>query len=163
MATAQEMIAHSLRAACLMAHRFLDDLKPAEFLHQPCPGANCAAWIVGHLTCTAHRQLQFLKAANIPPLPAGFEDRFAATKAMATAPGDLGEPKELMRLFDAVHESLIAEVRRLPDTALAGPPPFATPLFSNLGEAMNFMGEHIAMHLGQVTIIRRSLGYPPIV
>lgn len=163
MATAQEMISHSLRAACLMAHRFLDDLKPAEFLHQPCPGANCAAWIVGHLARTAHRQLQFLKATDIPPLPAGFDEKFAATKAAAPAAKDFGDARDLVQLFDSLHERLIAEALRLPDTALAGPPPFASPLFSNLGEAMNFMGMHIAMHLGQVSIIRRSLGYPPVV
>jgi uncharacterized damage-inducible protein DinB len=162
MASAQEMIVHSLHAAQLMLHRFLDELKPEEFLHQPCPGGNCAAWIVGHLVCSAHRQLKSLGAADVPELPAGFAERFATTKAAASTPGDYGDPKELLRLFDAVHQRLSAQVRQMTDAALAGPPPFATPLFANTGEALNFMGLHIAMHMGQVSVIRRSLGYPPV-
>lgn len=162
MASAQEMIAHSLHAAQLMMHRFIDELKPAEFLHQPCPGSNCTAWILGHLTRTAHRQLKFLGAANVPDLPAGFEEKFATTKVAATAPGDCGDPKELVRLFDDMHQRLVAQAKQMSDAALAGPPPFAAPLFANAGEALNFMGLHIAMHLGQVTVIRRSLGYPPV-
>ena len=37
------------------------------------------------------------------------------------------------------------------------------PMFATIGELANFMALHAAMHAGQVTIIRRSLGRPPIV
>ena len=36
-------------------------------------------------------------------------------------------------------------------------------MFATLGEMLNFMALHAAMHAGQITIIRRSLGRPPIV
>jgi uncharacterized damage-inducible protein DinB len=36
-------------------------------------------------------------------------------------------------------------------------------MFSTPGEMLSFMSVHTAMHAGQVTIIRRSLGRPPLV
>src|SRR5262249_28533757 len=44
-----EAVAHSLTNSKMMVHRFIDDLKPDEFLHRPAPKANCVAWLIGHL------------------------------------------------------------------------------------------------------------------
>ena len=37
------------------------------------------------------------------------------------------------------------------------------PMFTSLGEMVNFMALHTTMHAGQITIIRRSLGRPPVI
>ena len=39
---------------------------------QPVPGANSAAWIVGHLAVTLWRDAGRLGAPELPPLPAGW-------------------------------------------------------------------------------------------
>ena len=36
------------------------------------------------------------------------------------------------------------------------------PLFGTLGQMANFMAQHATMHAGQITMIRRGLGRPPI-
>lgn len=162
MPTAQEMIAHALKAAQGLLHRYIDDLKPEEFHVRPCPGGNDTAWVIGHLARTAYRQLKFMQVPNVPDLPAGFEEKFAATKQPAPGEAETGDPKESLRQFDFYHGLLINAVLALPDDALGDPPPFSTPFFTTLGEALNFLALHVAMHLGQVTVVRRSLGYPPL-
>jgi hypothetical protein len=161
-ATPNEAIAYALRTSKMMLHRFLDDLKPAEFEHQPLPGANCAAWIVGHLTLTDRRTILALGGTDSPGLPAGFEERFATTRAQAGKQGGFGDPKELMRLFDAYRDRLIETVLAASVEKLREAPSVQVPLFSDKGEMTMFMGLHTAFHMGQATLIRRSLGYPPL-
>ena len=160
--TPTEAIAYSLSVSKFMTHRFIDDLKPAEFEHQPCPGANCVAWILGHLTLTDRRSLAWLDATDLPPLPAGFEERFKTTRTTAGEQKGYGEPAELVRLFDAHRDQLIAAVPTADPAKFAEPPPFKTPMFSDRGEGLMFMGLHTAMHMGQLSVIRRMLGYPPV-
>ena len=159
----QQAIAYSLRSSKLMFHRYLDDLKPEEFQHRPCLGANNALWIIGHLTCIDRAQLEKLEAHSLPELPAGFKERFATTKAAATGTtADFGSPSDLIRHYDEHRDLLIKTVEQLPDGVLSSPPPSTSPLFADRGESLLFIGLHTAMHLGQLSIIRRSLGRPPL-
>ncbi len=161
--TPQEAIVFSLQASKLMFHRFIDDLKPEEFLHRPCLGANCAAWIIGHLTRTDRMQLERLGAGNLPELPGGFLEMYAATKAAATGTtADFGPAQELVRLFDLHRDLLIEQAKSSPVEKFNDPPPWPTPLFKDRGESLLFMGLHTAMHMGQLSMIRRSLGRPPV-
>ena len=161
--TANEAIAYSLRASTKLFHRYIDDLKPSDFEHQPIPGVNCVAWIIGHLTMTDRRTLIGLGGKDLPQLPDGFEAKFATTKAPALAQNHFGNPAELVKLFDEHRAKLLATVMVADLTTFAEPPTVANPMFSCRGEAALFMGLHTSMHLGQITIVRRSLGYPPIV
>ncbi len=161
-ANAKEAIAYGLRVSKFLFHRYLDDLKPDQFEHQPVEGANSIAWIVGHLTLTDRRTLIGLGATDLPALPAGFEERFSATRTKAGAQRGYGDPRELVALFDAHRDRLIATVLAADDAKLREPPGFQNPVFADRGEGALFMGLHTSMHLGQITIIRRSLGYPPI-
>lgn len=161
--TPSDALASTLVASQKLFHRFLDDLKPEHFAHQPLPGVNSVAWVVGHLTLTDRRMLaNRLGVADLPPLPDGFEGRFTATRSAAGAQADLGDPAELVALFDAHRSRLIAAVRAAPAGVLNQPLDAPLPLFATVGEAAGFMAVHTAMHLGQVTVIRRSLGYPPV-
>lgn len=155
-------IAYSLKASAMLFHRYVDDLKPTDFEHQPSPGVNCVAWTIGHLTLTDRRSLVGLGVTDLPPLPDGYEAKFVTTKAPANVQHGYGDPAELVALFDEHRAKLIATVLAADLAKLHEPPVVPSPLFSCRGEAVLFMGLHTAMHLGQITLIRRSLGYPPI-
>lgn len=161
-ATPVDVIVTALTMAKRLVHRYADDLKPEEFDHQPCEGANCAAWIIGHLALTDRRQLGWLGATDLPALPTGFEERFQATRAKAGTQSGFGDPKELLALFDTHRDKLITVLPTMPVTKFAEPTPVVRPMFTTIGEACLFMAIHVSMHAGQLTIIRRSLGYPPI-
>ena len=164
MSTANETIAHSLTVSRQLFRRFVEDLKPEEYLHRVVPKANCVAWILGHLTLTERRALGALGVdpARLPKLPEGFEKRFARDE---TAPqsGDYGDVSILLPLWDQHRQLLIDTVKTAPPEQLGRKVEQPRPFFSTVGEMVSFMAIHGTMHAGQITIIRRSLGRPPVV
>jgi uncharacterized damage-inducible protein DinB len=160
--TMNDVLTHSLSTSGMMLGLFCGDLTPAEYLHRPCAGGNCAAWIVGHLVLTERSALKRVGVTELPPLPDGFETRFARDEAAPKA-DDYGDVSVLMPLFERHRAMLIDRVKQMPPEALGEPLPKPHPMFSTLGEAVNFIAVHVAMHAGQLTIIRRSLGRPPLI
>jgi hypothetical protein len=161
--TPNDVIAGGYRMAKVLVHRMTDDLAPAEFFHQPVPGANSAAWVIGHLALTLRRTAERLGAADLPAAPPDLPDRFGQTKQPAGNQTGLGDPAELLKLFDACLDRVIERVQALPAEALAGAPPVPSPIATNYAEALLFGSLHVAMHTGQLSTIRRSLGKPPVV
>jgi uncharacterized damage-inducible protein DinB len=162
LATPNAAIAYALRASHGRFRKFVDDLKPTEFAFQPIPGANSIAWMLGHLTTVDRRILGFFGVEG-PPLPDGFADRFKTTGKPADGQTGLGDPAELLALFDAHRMKLIEAVERADQATLDKPLEKPHPLFGTVGEAAAFMAVHLGLHAGQVTMIRRSLGYPPVI
>ncbi len=160
--TANELLAAAYRMGRQMVHMLCDDLTPEEFRHQPVPGANSAAWIVGHLAVTARRTAERLGAADLPPLTEEFVGRFSVTKSPAAEQSDLGDKAALFALLDLSVEKLMDAVRKLPLDALNGPPANIGPFATNYAEAVLFGGMHLTLHCGQLSTIRRSLGKPPL-
>jgi hypothetical protein len=160
--TPNELIAAGHRMGRQMLHRMVDDLTEAEFRHQPVPGANCAAWIVGHLAVVARRTAERLGATGLPELTEEFIGRVSVTKQAAGAQPDLGSKGELLALFDACTDKLIAAVGAIPTEALTNPPANPSPFVTNYGEAVLFGAMHVMLHSGQLSTIRRSLGKPPV-
>jgi hypothetical protein len=164
MPTANDVIAHSLSTAQGMLHRFVDDLKPEEFLHRTTDKANCTAWLIGHLTLTYRKAAASfgVMPAELPPLPEGYEKQFSREEGCPQAQ-QFGDVTRLMPLFDAHSRLLIEAVKRLPAERLDTPSERQHPLFKTAGEFANFMAMHVMLHVGQITLIRRSLGRPPVV
>jgi uncharacterized damage-inducible protein DinB len=160
-ATPNDVIVFSLKASQKRFHSYVDDLKPAEFEAQPIPGVNSVAWMLGHLALTDRRIIGLL-GGQVPELPAGFEDKFKTTKQAAGEQKGLGDPKELLAIFDAQRTKLIETVEAADAATLNKPMPNPHPLFGTVGEAAAFMAIHYGLHAGQVTVIRRALGYPPL-
>jgi hypothetical protein len=155
------ILKHSLAASQRIIAMLLADLSPADMLHRPCPGANCAAWITGHLILV-ERMLHKAIGVTSPALPDGFEARFARDD---TAPrlADYGDTSVLPGLF-STHRSLsIAAIDALTDEQLCKPLEKPHPMFNLTYERINFMAIHVSMHAGQISTIRRSLGRPAVI
>jgi hypothetical protein len=154
-------LAFSLDASRKMLHMFVDDLTAQERLHRSCSGANCIDWLLGHLIVVEgmfHKRL----GATSPPLPEGFEKTFARDE---TAPkqADYGDTSGLMALFDRQRDITIEKVRTLTADEMTKSVQPPHPRFNTVGDAAAFCSLHVAMHAGQMSMIRRSLGKPPVV
>ena len=161
MSTTNQAIAFALKNSQGMVKRFVADLTPQEFLHRPTPKANCAAWLIGHLTLTERSALRRF-GAPLPELPEGFEHRFSRDEGCPQA-SEFGDVTNLVALFDEHRNRLVAAVGSASTEQLDKPLEKPHPLFGNIGEAMLFMAVHTAMHAGQISTIRRSLGRPPVI
>jgi len=157
------LLAHAYTTARKLVHMMVDDLTADEWLHQPVPGANCAAWIVGHLTLITRGALLRNRVHGLPDFPADRKAKVTATNQLAGEQVGFGEPKELLALFDAHIEAYVTWLGSVTDEALAAETATRVPFSTTLAEAIQFGALHIAMHTGQLTTIRRSLGKPPTV
>jgi hypothetical protein len=158
-----DVIVNSLSVSQKLLNRYCEDLKPDEYLHRPCAGGNTPAWIIGHLILSERSALGRAGVTELPPLPEGFEKRFARDEAAPKA-SEYGDVTQLIPLFNRHRDLLIDTVRGMSAEALAKPLEKPHPLIgSTVGEVLNFMGAHVAMHGGQITIVRRSMGKPPLV
>jgi hypothetical protein len=163
--TPQDVLVSGCRLAKVMVHRMTADLTPAEWGHQPVPGANSPAWVVGHLANVYKRIAGQFGATDLPDIPADLAARIATTKQPAGVQTGIGDPAELLKLFDATCDAAAAAVGRLTPEQLAGPAPFKLSLTDNQTVAdtlLTVLGLHTAMHTGQLSTVRRSLGKPPL-
>lgn len=161
MNSANEAIAYALTTGRALLKRFVADLSEKEYLHRAAPNANCAAWILGHLALSDRNVLKRL-GAPLPELPAGFEHRFSQKEGCPQAE-EFGDATKLIGVFDEHRNRLIAAVRAAGPEVLDKPLDKAHPLFKTVGEVANFMALHSVMHAGQISMIRRSLGRPPLI
>lgn len=161
--TPNDVLAAGYRMSAALLHRMVDDLTPGEFCRQPVPGANSAAWVIGHLALTLRNGLRRMGASDVPDFPADLEEKFKTTRQSAGEQSGCGDPKALLATFDACLERFIALVRSLPPDVLAGESDPKGPFATNKAEAILFGSLHVAMHTGQLSTIRRSLGKPPLV
>lgn len=125
-----------LAGALTQAHETLReltvDLKQADYDHVPCEGANNVSWIVEHLA-QSDRDLLARLGVQVPT------DHLA---------------------FDELRPRLVSAVRKL-DPDRLDQRVDAHPLAGTLGSLISLAAVHTAFHTGQVSTIRRSLGYPP--
>ena len=161
MPTANETIAYALLTSHTLFKRFLNDLSPSDFLHRPTAGANCAAWIVGHLALSERSVLKRI-GAPLPDLPEGFEKRFSRDEGCPQA-GEFGDVSNVVSVFDEHRQRLIDAVTSMPPEQLDKPMEKPHPMFRTVGDMIMFMALHATMHGGQISTIRRSLGRPPLV
>jgi uncharacterized damage-inducible protein DinB len=161
MTTGSEAIASALGTSYALLKRLMDDMAPQDYLHRPVPKSNCAAWIIGHLTLSDRNVLKRL-GAPLPELPEGFEQRFGKDERSAQAT-EFGDVSRILPHFGEHRRRLIEAVKSTTAEQLATPLDKPHPMFKTVGEMVMLMALHGALHAGQISTIRRSLGRPPVI
>ena len=162
MNSVNDALVQGLRSSKMMLRRYSEDLKPEEYLHRVTPKANCVAWLIGHLTLTDRRFCGLLNGSDrLPKLPEGFEKRFSRDEGCPQA-SEFGDTSNLLAVFDQNRDVLIDLAAKATPEQLNKPVENPRPVFSTPGEAMVFAAVHTMLHVGQITLIRRNLGRPPL-
>ncbi|MGN6507667.1 MAG: DinB family protein [Tepidisphaeraceae bacterium] len=158
--TINDLAVVSLQRSAQFFHGFVDDLSPEDFKHVHAPGANAPAWIVAHLLAVEYMMLGLL-TQDRPALPEGFDpQRFG--RGSAYDPSADVDPAALLPFFDRLRDRTIEVVRAMPASEFDRKLPNISPRFSTVGELIAVMGVHVALHAGQLSGIRRSLGKPAL-
>ena len=145
---------------------FVADLDHGQLHHRPVAGANCAAWILGHVISVerhAMLRLGLAEEKDLPPLPREDFDAWFGRDADAAGREDYGDVAGLPGVFKQHREVMISAVERGGDELCARPLPRPTPRGDTVGELLLFFTIHVSLHAGHLSTIRRSLGLPPLV
>ncbi|HVP12468.1 MAG TPA: DinB family protein [Phycisphaerae bacterium] len=139
----------------------LEDIPENKLCYQAVPRSNHALWIMGHIAITDESFL-----ADIAKRPA---DRFNAWKEMfftgstpKANPTDYPRLSEIRDCLTRSRGNLIEWLGSLSEQQLLAPLSGEMQSFApTLAAMMSSIACHEAMHAGQLTIIRKSLGFKP--
>jgi uncharacterized damage-inducible protein DinB len=145
--------------------QFLSDLTPDEWFWQPSGVTTHIAWQVAHVAVAQYAlclmRVRGKSEADNALLPEGFFDRFKRSSVPAAGAEHNPPLAEIQRVFDAVHRQSLAELAERTDEELDVPvdphPAFKTKL-----EAVEFASQHELVHAGQIGLLRRLMGKPPL-
>jgi hypothetical protein len=157
-----DLLADSLQRNLMMASWMLSDFSDADMLVRPVPGANHATWQIGQVTASEARLSKMLNPAKAVELPAGYAEKFAKHTAAIDDPSQFPKKAELLDQLARVRAGTVAIVKAMSESDLAAPMqgPMAE-FFPTHGHIVaNLIPTHLAMHVGQIQVIRRKLGKP---
>ncbi|MFQ5411966.1 MAG: DinB family protein [Phycisphaerae bacterium] len=140
----------------------IDTLSEDQFLHQPCPGANHALWIMGHLACSDEF---FLNKLGDKPFDKfeSWESKFFMKSLPTANASDYPPVAEVKEALANGRERLVGWYGTLDEATLLSPPPDDLKDFAPTHAALlSTIVWHEGMHAGQLTVIRKSLGLAPV-
>jgi hypothetical protein len=140
--------------------RYLDDLSDEEMMRRPCPGCNHINWQVGHLIAAEHQLIGKVAPQPMPPLPAGFAEKYTKETATSDDPGKFCTKAELLKAFEEQRAATLAALAKTSDADLDKPT--GMDFFPTVGSLFELQGSHWLMHAGQWAVVRRQLGRKPI-
>lgn len=146
--------------------RFLNELPAADWFRMPPGGVTHVAWQVGHLAFAEYRlaleRIRGPKRDDVNLLSASFLKCFGRDSVPDPDPATCPTPEEIRAVFDRIHERVLEELPTTPDDALDEAPVKPHMLCKTKLECLHWCSHHEAVHAGQIGLIRRLLGYPPI-
>ncbi len=143
----------------------LDQTPSADWFKQPL-GVTHIAWQVGHLAFAEYR-LALWRIRDVQPgddalFPPDFVRLFGAESVPAANPELYPEAAAIRATLDRVHAQVLEELNALNedelDAAVAHPRPFANTKLP----AILWCARHEMLHAGQIGLLRRQLGHPPL-
>lgn len=159
--TLQEHLVVALQSNLDRFKATLADFSDADLLVRPVPGANHAAWQIGHLISSERRLVETTKPSCMPPLPAGFAEKFTKETAAVDTPSAFPSKAELLAAYDQQRQGTIAWAKGLTEAELDQPlPPPIGARIPTVAALALLVPTHLAMHMGQIQVIRRKLNKP---
>lgn len=155
-----ELLADVLKGNLDFLKMTICDFSDADMVVRPCPGANHAAWQLGHLISSETGSLGLL-SGRAPELPAGFKEMFTKETAKIDDPQFFPKKNELVDAFARVRSATAEWVKSLKPADLERQSPEKIRGWApTVGHWVTMTPVHVAMHVGQFQVIRRKLGKP---
>jgi hypothetical protein len=157
---AHEPIKYSIDMTSQVCLGSLADLTDAEMFHRPDPACNHINWQLGHLIVAEHELIAKEFPGALPPLPAGFAEKYTKETAKVDNPKAFATKAELLEVHQKQRAAALAALDKTTDAELSRALEGWTPNVGALFLAAS--GAHWMMHVGQWAVIRRQLGRPPM-
>jgi uncharacterized damage-inducible protein DinB len=136
-------------------YQALNGLTEDELRRAPSDRNNNMLWVAGHIVQTRATVLAFLG----DPVDTGWGKLFDRGAALVDA-SQYPTADQIERVMRDVSPRLKAKLRTLTDDVLSRPATMQVPGTTTLADELAFFALHDAYHVGQLSYIRKSLGYP---
>jgi hypothetical protein len=156
-----------IRGSRVFTEQFLEDLTDTEWFWSPPQYATHTAWQVGHLA-VAQYNLCLRRVRGRTTADESLLVSDACIEAFKLGSKPVAEPEknppldEIRRVFNAVHQQSVAELSGRTDAELDEPLAEPHPRFKTKLEAVEFCPLHEMVHAGQIAMLRRLMGRPPL-
>ena len=144
----------------------LGDLEPDDWFRMPGEGVTHIAWQVGHLAMAEFRlcleRLRNLKPGDWDLIAKDDLRRFAKGSTPEDDAAAYPDPKEIRAALDRVHAAVLEELPQYAGSDLNEPLKNPHPIFKTKLGALYFCSRHEMLHAGQIGLLRRLLGKPPL-
>jgi DinB family protein len=144
----------------MIAMGYLEDLTDREMFHRPCKSANHINWQVGHLIASENVMGNQAIPGSMPPLPAGFAEKYTTETASSDDAARFCTKAELLKVFEQQRAATLAALAQVNEADFDKPT--GVSYAPTIGAMFNLHGGHWLMHAGQWAVIRRQLGRPPL-
>jgi uncharacterized damage-inducible protein DinB len=159
--TGKDALKNALTSTQHMLGMFVADLSDADLLVRPVPNANHIAWQMGHLINAEQHFLNILGASGAPKLPDGWADQHGKKTASEDPPKGFATKAQYMELFTKTREAALGALANMTDADLDKATTGDIAKFApNNGAVFMLLANHVMMHAGQFTVVRRKLGKP---
>jgi hypothetical protein len=163
--TGAERAVESIRRAREYTNHLLGRIATEDWFRMPHEGVSHVAWQLGHLAFAEYRlaleRIRGPKPGDEHLIPTWYPAKFGRNSIPVGDPSAYPTPDEIRRVFDAVHRRSLEEASTLSDAVLAEAAS-AHPRFSTKGGSLMWCAEHEMLHAGQIGLLRRLLGQPPL-
>ena len=109
---AHETIKFAIGASAHVVDSLLADLSDADMLHRPTPGCNHINWQVGHCVAAEHNVVAKAIPGAMPPLPAGFAEKYTGATAKLDDAKSFCSKAELLRVFGEQRAATLAALEK---------------------------------------------------
>jgi hypothetical protein len=146
--------------------RLLDAIDVKDWFRQPPGGITHVAWQVGHLAMAEYRlALQRTRGRRSEDAEL-ISDEFLRLFARESTPDPdrarYPSPEAIRMVFDRVHQQALLEVPRLSEEELDQPVDPPHPIARTKFSSLMWCAVHEGVHAGQIGLLRRLHGYPPL-
>ncbi len=163
--TALELARRQIVAAREYTDSLLAELEPEEWVRAP-GGTTSIAWQVGHLAMAEYGLCLFRirgrRETDLQLMSGRFRKQFSRGSTPPSDPARCPPPEEIRRVFDRVHQQALEELAGFCEADLAERIEEPHVVFDTKLGALFFCAHHEMLHAGQIGLLRRWLGKPPI-
>ena len=159
MSTEFATIASMFKTNAQVFAKATDGVPAEKWLVRPSNNSNHLTWVAGHVV--VHRAIVAKMLGHQWSAP--WENLFARG-AQLVNPEQYPDPAELQRSFKEISEKVASSLPGLSAETLRTPVPKGQPsLDGTLGGSIALLCLHESIHVGQMTYLRKCLGYQPAV
>lgn len=166
MSVRRTLAIQELLAARDYTNALLREIDEQDWFRRPFEGVTHIAWQVGHLAVAQYslalRRIRDRLPGDEQLMPKAFVRCFAKDSRPSANPSQYPSCETIRAVFDAVHREVLPTLEKLGDAELDEPSTPPHRLFNTKLGAVLWCSRHEMLHAGQIGLLRRLFGHPPI-